>query len=339
MAPLVSIIIPVYNVESYIGECLESILGQTYRHIEILVIDDGCTDKSIKIIESCNDPVITIIRNAENLGLAASVNNAIRAARGLFLARMDGDDIAHKTRIEKQVNFLIQNPHVDIVGTAMQSFGDSHYLHQFPTTHEACKAQLLFNVCFGHPTVMFRKTVFEHEDHFYKPEMKQYSEEYDLWCRLVDKCTFANLPEPLVMYRTFSLNKKNEANERRRLNSFLIRKHFIKTQLGEQPEINYEIHDHLCTLKPAANMRELGTRLKWLLMIDELNKKEKSFSEADLTIVLAKWCFETYFWNTHLGLLNWAGWYMSNWRPFFSPNFIQHLKFAFRSMMKAKQKL
>ena len=305
MPPLVSIIIPVYNAHDYITECIESIINQTHTSIEIIIIDDASTDDSLEIVRSFNDIRLRIIRNEKNLGLATSVNNAIKISQGAFIARMDADDIAFPQRIEKQLSFLLSNPTISILGTAMQSIGHSDYLHQFPLTHSKCKVQLLFNVCFGHPTVMFRKSVFDSVENYYQDELQQYSEEYELWCRLVDRVTFANLPEALILYRTFDNKERMVAVLKRKHNSFLIRKKFITTQLGELDKNSFHIHDQISNLEKVKSYEQLNTWIYWLDKIDELNKNVQVFSKRELTEVLLARKFELHYWNSQLGFISW----------------------------------
>ena len=332
--PLVSIIIPVHNVEKYIGTCLQSMIYQTYSDLELWIVDDACTDNTMKTIAQFQDPRIQIVHNQTNLGLAASVNKAIRQAKGKYIARMDGDDISQPTRIERQVQFLEQHPDVSIVGTAMQSFGHSNYLHNFPEAHDACKARLLFNVCFGHPTVLIRKSIFDNNKNYYKEELQQYSEEYELWCRLVDQFQFANLKEALVMYRTFPPLSKQEAEVRRRENSFIIRSNFIRTQLGEQSECDYHNHDLVCNLNQG-NVREVEEWMGWLRNIANLNLEYKAFDVIALRKELSKRCFELRYRNKQLGIQNMWNWYTEkDGLGDYSPSWQQHVKFILRSLLK-----
>lgn len=334
MSALVSVIIPAYNVERYIGTCLRSMLDQTYVHQEILVVNDAATDNTLSVIKSFTDPRIRIIENETNLGLAASVNKAIQQAKGLYIARMDADDVAHPQRLQKQVEFLEQHADVSIVGTAMQSIGYSNYLHEFPETHEACKPHLLFNVCFGHPSVLVRKSVFDNPENLYHEDLRQYSEEYELWCRLVDKIRFANLPEALLEYRTFEPAEKNDAEQKRKENSFTIRKNFIAAQLGEQSEKDYQYHDNISNLRKAKDMEELSVWLTWLERCIQLNNKYKAFDSRALQSELSKRAFELRYWNKHLGIKNLKAWYGSsrNSLKSFKPSVAQHVKFIVRSV-------
>lgn len=333
MNPLVSIIIPVYNSQLYIYECIKSIVDQTYSNLEILIINDGCSDDSILIVKSFSDNRIKIIENESNLGLATSVNKAIDLSQGSFIARMDADDIAVNSRIERQVNFLINNPDVSILGTAMQSIGNSNYLHQFPQTHQSCKAHLLFNVCFGHPTVMFRKSVFNSPENYYLDELQQYSEEYELWCRLVDKVSFANLPETLLYYRTFDDNTKKEATQKRKNNSFAIREKFIGTQLGVKDRTVSNIHDSISNLEKAKDYNQLLEWISWLDRIAEINLKNGNFDHEELKSVLRNRQFELNYWNSQLGLLVWIKSLSQN-RLVWSQPIRKQIGYFLRSLLK-----
>ncbi len=333
-SPLVSVIIPVHNVEKYIGTCLQSMICQTYSDMEFWIVDDACTDNTMNTIAQFQDPRIQILHNQTNLGLAASINKAIRQSNGKYIARMDGDDISQPTRIEKQVQFLEQHSDVSIVGTAMQSFGHSNYLHNFPDAHDACKARLLFNVCFGHPTVLIRKSIFDNNKNYYKEELRQYSEEYELWCRLVDQFQFANLKEALVMYRTFPPLSKQEAEVRRKENSFIIRSNFILSQLGDQSEHDYHIHDLICNLNQG-NALQVEELMSWLRKITNLNLERKAFDVIALRKELSRRCFELRYWNQQLGIRNMWNWYAEkDCLGDYSPSWQQHGKFILRSLLK-----
>ena len=113
---LVSVIMSNYNTpEEYLRESIESILNQTYSHIEFIIVDDCSTDNSLNVIKSYKDDRIVLIENTENLGLTKSLNKALKQAKGEFVARMDADDISLPTRFEKQVAFLKQNSDVDAI--------------------------------------------------------------------------------------------------------------------------------------------------------------------------------------------------------------------------------
>lgn len=332
MSALVSVIIPVYNAAEYLLESILSICNQTYLQLEIIVVDDASTDASVSIVQQISDSRIILVKNEINSGLAESVNKGIRLARGSYIARMDADDISLPARIQNQVKFLELNPEVGIVGTAMQSIGFSNFKHVFPETHQYCKAQLLFNVCVGHPTVMMRKCIFDNPENLYASELRQYSEEYELWCRLINRVQFANLPEVHLLYRTFPEAMKGNAVSKRKANSFQIRKTFIQRELSVDEEEYFGTHDHICNLSRASTISELNQWIQWLLTLEKLNETRDAFSKRALHYELSKRCFEIRYWNTHLGRRNFLGWLYQKKLRGYSPTFQQYVKFFVRSL-------
>ena len=120
---LVSVIIPVYNVERFVKEAIQSIQNQTYKNLEIIVIDDGSSDKTYAIVEGLaeDDNRIKVYKNDKNQKIVKTLNRALSLAYGEYIARMDGDDISAPDRIEKKVNFLEENKEIDLVGCSMKA--------------------------------------------------------------------------------------------------------------------------------------------------------------------------------------------------------------------------
>lgn len=217
MNPKISVVMPVYNGEKYLKEALESILNQTFKDFELIVIDDGSTDKSEEIIKSFSDQRIVYLDNGSNLGLSKSFNRGIQAAQGDYIARMDADDIALKERFEKQLNFLKDNPEVGVVGSNIQIMGTSKVFKR-PEKHLAIKWQCLLSTPVVHPAVMARVRVFK--DNPYNEALHN-SEDFELWSRLIfDKnIKFANLQEPLLLYRVSKKSFTQSLDPEKRLNT------------------------------------------------------------------------------------------------------------------------
>lgn len=317
--PLVSVIMPVFNAEPYIKDSLQSILSQTYKNLEVLIVDDVCTDGSMQVVVAIPDSRVKIIRNEKNLGLAASINKAIRLSTGQYLARMDADDVALPERIDRQVAFLEKNQAVDIIGTAMRFTGYSQYLSNFPILHQECRIQLLFNVCFGHPTVIFRRNVFDDPMNFYDESLKQYSEEYDLWCRLSNRHRFHNLNEPLLLYRTYPPGIKVEAEELRKRNTLLIQEKYLNSLFGPVSARDFSIHTQLSLMEIVHDRKELKECDEWLQRLIALNETKKEFEEKSFSKILAKRFFEFCYSNSARGLFVLFYYYRSNWARFYRP--------------------
>jgi glycosyltransferase involved in cell wall biosynthesis len=204
--PLVSVILPVYNSEQFLRESIDSIINQTYTNLEIIIVNDGSTDGSKSIIESYLDKRIIVIEHPNNKGLIQSLNEAIIKSTGSYLVRMDGDDVAFNTRIEKQVHFLQENPSIGIIGTDAIFFKDhigmpaKNWERALNTkTPAAIKKVLLWENCMIHPSICMRGAIAKQL--LYNANQVNY-EDYDLWLRAIaNNYKIAKLNEPLLYYR------------------------------------------------------------------------------------------------------------------------------------------
>ncbi len=205
MKPEISVVMPVYNGEKYLREAIESVLNQTFTNFEFIIVNDGSKDKTEEIIQSYADERIVYINNGGNLGLSKSFNKAILVARGEYIARMDADDVSVPKRFERQRAFLQRHPHVDIVGSSLEFIDESgKHLGRYDkqVDHLDIKFSSLFSTPMMHPTVMGKATIFK--SHHYNEGLHN-SEDYELWSRLLfqTQTHFANIHEPLLLYRTF----------------------------------------------------------------------------------------------------------------------------------------
>lgn len=204
MHPKVSVLFPVYNGECFLEEAIDSILRQTFHDFELLILlEYGSNAASRRIIESKKyDHRIRVIENQEcKLGLAESLNFGMKEARGEYIARMDADDISLPKRLEKQVSYLDRHPDIAMCGTAMRGLYDDGHMDKrgYFTDPGSIRFECMFGNPFGHPTVMWRKDVFLREELFYRDT--PYSEDFELWKRVVELFPCANLKEYLLIYR------------------------------------------------------------------------------------------------------------------------------------------
>ena len=161
--PKVSIIMPVYNSEKYVGEAIQSILDQTYKDFELIIIDDCCKDNSADVISSYKDNRIIFVQNNENKGFLYGLNLGIEMARGEYIARLDDDDIAYPDRLAKQVEYLDKHEDIILLGTQIDLLinGKIEQQDYVPIyTPEEIRFSLLFgNYRIAHSTFMMRKNV------------------------------------------------------------------------------------------------------------------------------------------------------------------------------------
>lgn len=199
-APLVSVVLPVYNGKEYLAEAIDSVLAQTFINFELIMIDDGSTDGSQQILkdyERRDSRMRVIVR--ENRGLATTLNDSIDIARGKWIARMDQDDIALPRRFELQLEWL-ERTGADIAGSWVRRFGTSDKrVVRLRQTDEAIKMEMLFCSPFAHPSVMMRTSMIKQLRY---DSAWDKAEDYDLWERAIEAgYKMTNVPEVLLLYR------------------------------------------------------------------------------------------------------------------------------------------
>jgi glycosyltransferase involved in cell wall biosynthesis len=200
--PKVTVVIPVYNREKYIGAAIDSILAQTFTHFELLVIDDGSTDKTQEVVQSYRDPRIRLVCNETNEGIPRTRNKGIHLAHGEYLAFLDSDDWAYPERLAKQVAFLDSHPDYVAVGAWMEWMDErGRYLKRAkrkPVLPDEIAAQRLFRQGIENSTSMARTVVLREYGHQEKYDV---SEDFDLWARIAAKHKLATLPKILLRRR------------------------------------------------------------------------------------------------------------------------------------------
>jgi glycosyltransferase involved in cell wall biosynthesis len=196
--PRITVLMPVYNAARFLREAMDSILQQTYRNFEFLIIDDGSTDDSVEIVKSYDDPRIRFFQNEKNLGISATLNKGIDLSRTDLIARMDADDISHPKRLQKQYEYMLVHPECALLSTWCNVITEEKKfvrLERYRT--KFYYYNLTFECWMYHPTIMFRKAMIEQVGKYSMP----YSEDYDLFWKTSTQFRISNLMEPLVDYR------------------------------------------------------------------------------------------------------------------------------------------
>ena len=202
--PLISVVVPAHNAQKYIGSAIESVLSQTFKKFELIVINDASTDNTLGIIKSFSkkDPRVKIINNDTRLNIADSLNKGINIAQSNIIARMDSDDISLPNRLELQYKLINSSKNIAVVGSdivIINSVGNEIGLRKYPESSGELKNCLFKYSPFAHPVVMFRKDVFE-EVGGYNPKYSP-TEDLDLWFRLGRKHQFKSIRQTLLKYR------------------------------------------------------------------------------------------------------------------------------------------
>ena len=299
MPPCVSVVLPVYNVASYIEATIASILEQTFTDFELLVFDDCSTDDTAVRVQSIRDPRLRFIQNPRNLGRAGTDNAALPHVRGKFIAKMDGDDLCHPERLARQVAFLEGNPDVNVVGAWIQNFGASTYLNRYPASPDAAQVLTLFTLPAGNPAVMLRTSLFRDQGLTYDNTLRQ-TEDYDFFARYVRELRVASLPEVLVQYRVLpnaDTVKTNILVERATISDD------VRAQLLTDWGLLYsarELHVYNTIAMLDRSLRDvsLGEVEAWLQRLIQFNNEHPLFEPAALRQGLGERWFEVCY--THV---------------------------------------
>lgn len=217
---MITIGLPVYNTENTLGNALRSIYAQTVSDWELIVVDDGSTDRSLRMVEavSAQDARVRVLYNSRNRGLPASLNRITAEARGSYIARMDADDLMHPRRLQTQLELLDAQPDADVVQTGMCITDDKLNPTgvRFKTSLDTRPGAVLAHGLLFHPTIMGRAAWFRENPY---DESQIRAEDHELWCRTCKTSVFATIAEPLYLYRevgTVTLSKYLKSLETQR---------------------------------------------------------------------------------------------------------------------------
>ena len=211
--PLITVLMPTFNSENYIAETLWSVFDQTCPDFELLIMNEfGSSKETEEVIRLFEDNRIRLVQNTTRLGLAESLNEGIRIAKGKYIARIDADDLATADRFEVQKDFLESHEEYGLCGSRQHHFGvDTDFIHEVAEEHDDIKAALIYGCEICHSTIMIRKDYFLKNDFFYDNTKK--AEDYELWTRAIHKFKFHNIKKILGEYRVGAENiTKNKFN-------------------------------------------------------------------------------------------------------------------------------
>jgi len=200
-APLVTVAMPIFNAGSYLRLAVLSIVRQTFADWELLIIDDGSTDNALQDIADIRDHRIRILRDGENKGLAARLNEAIDLARGSYFARMDQDDVSYPERFARQIETLERDPKLDLVAARAVTIDEENRLTGLlpATSQKEIAAKPWRGFYLPHPTWMGRVEWFR--KYRYTEPGPYFCEDQELLLRSYEKSRFGIIPEPLLAYR------------------------------------------------------------------------------------------------------------------------------------------
>lgn len=218
MIPRLSVVMACHNAEEYLGEAIESLLSQTYRDFELIVVDDASSDSSVQIVlqYAKRDERVRFLPLEENVGPAIVRNTAIDVAQGEWLAILDADDVAFPERLERQMAYVDRHPETVLLGSGfveINAKGQDVWRHVYPRRHDRLLRRIQRTGCFPpHSSCLYHKATVDKCGRF-NPRFRR-SQDADLWFRLLLAGTIAVLPMPLVRIRKHEKNISDDAGGR-----------------------------------------------------------------------------------------------------------------------------
>ncbi|MDH3379434.1 MAG: glycosyltransferase [Gammaproteobacteria bacterium] len=279
--PKISVVMSVYNGETFVAESIDSVLAQTFEDYEFIIVDDGSTDKTSNILASFSDDRIRLISRA-NTGLTVALNEALRHCRAPFIARQDADDISYPDRFASQMEYLEQHAEVSAVGswaTVIDAEGDAVGMHCNASDPVDIKRKLWSDNMFVHGSLMLRRHAIESVD-AYRSQFR-YAQDYDLLLRLSDRYRVANIPRSLYGIRHWrgkiSVDKLPEQLAFRQLAQTLA----AQRRRGEQDALQHgeSIDKLLIPVEPPSPQHFENTMLYYCLRSGHLAKARRIIRE------------------------------------------------------------
>lgn len=293
--PKISVVMSAYNRPQYAKEAIESILNQTYKDFEFIIIDDCSTDNTANVIQEYanKDDRIVFIKNKKNMDYNYNLRKGFEMAKGEYIARMDDDDISMPTRFEKQVKFMDENPDITVLGTFIEIFGNPDVKSWITLTDsdELAIAMNFYNpMC--HPSVMIRKSFLREHNLNYSPK-ELYAEEYHLWKEIILRGgKLANLPETLVSYRCHkkSVTQANKTGKIQNKTAERVREDLLNRFYNNKKEVKkirksiFKYPFEFNNKKIIGNVLEKMKQYPQIIPADAINRFEEKFCGKPCTM-------------------------------------------------------
>jgi len=300
----ITVLLSVYNGENYLKSAIESILNQSFKDFEFIIIDDRSRDNSWRVINSFKDPRITPVKNEKNIGLAKSLNKGIGMAKGKYIVRMDADDISFKNRIKTLIGYMEENDEIGVCGSWVKTFGEfGGEVWKYPKHDTEIKSHLIFKSPFAHPSVIIRKNVLLDNNIFYDTTLKA-SQDYALWVSLSELTKFANLEKVLLQYRLHPANTGRVSNEQKKNAGKIRLKQLHKLSIMPSQR-DLVLHNKLGDWELDHDENFLDNSESWLLKLIQANVEAKYLPERQFINYLSSFWLQICRYVAPLGLKSW----------------------------------
>lgn len=329
-SPLVSVLMPTYNVGQYLAETIESILNQTLSDFELIAVNDGSHDNSLDILTDYAQRETRIrVYTQPNQGIATTRNRCLDLATGKYIAWMDADDIALPKRLKKQVAFMETHPHIGGSSVWLKTFGAvRETVWRYPTDDKTMRSLLIFQPPLVCAAAILRRDLIEQFNLRFDTSFRV-AEDYDFWSKVAEHTQIANLPEVLYLYRVHTAQITERHKQNLQELSYRVQTRYLDhLQLQLTPD-EFNTHSTLNNTLIPDQLRtpEFIEKVdQWLQKLQAANQATSIFPEPAFSSVLAQRWFLACRQLSHLGW--WA------WQRYWESSLSQH--FHIRSLSKAK---
>lgn len=288
--PILTVAMPVYNGQKYLGEAIDTILAQTFDDFEFLIVDDGSTDNSLEIIKSYSDRRIRVISNSQNFGIAYTRNIALQEARGLYLAWTDCDDINYPSRLQTQIDFLEQNKSYGLCGTWMHRWEQkSIRVAKSKLDPEVIKGTLLFRPAIWNATAMYRLDKIREFKLKFNTALP-IAEDYEFYLKGSMYFPMINIPKVLYKYRSSDTSIMNHYASRisdsSRIHNIVYQEALSYLNITPSP-VELRLHSLLSSSTLFESFNDFRSCGRWLIVLKEKNRKKCLYEHSAFNKVLA----------------------------------------------------
>ncbi len=288
--PAISVIMPTYNTEvSFLQASVDSILSQTFRDFEFIIIDDCSTNDTQDYLKTLSDERVKIIRNIENFGVSKSLNIGLEIARGKYIARMDADDISLPSRLEKQFVYMENHPNVVLCGTGRRLFGDRDEV-KFTSIRDMETYRIKSFFYYPgpqHPTWIMRRRVLFDNNILYDEDFA-YAQDYNFLIRISKIGDIRSLNEVLLLYRIHNKQVTNALHDRHRIANIATQKKVLSELLGEVNDKEATMHYQYSYEKQFNNLSDFFKCFFWYSRLVFINIRVNKYPRIKFMVYATK---------------------------------------------------
>jgi glycosyltransferase involved in cell wall biosynthesis len=294
--PKISVIMPVYNVERYVAEAIESILNQTFTSFELIIVNDGSIDNTTSIVTQYldKDSRIIFLDNKDNKQKPTRLNDGIAIAQGKYFTIMDGDDISLPDRLQKQYDYMESHLDVMACGSQIQRFGNKNARVEWPETYENIYLGLLSGCCFNFPLI--QRAEYDKHSLYFEPDFL--AEDYLMWIKMADVGKIVALSDVLYLYRTHP-TQMSSANVHN-INKYVRLEKNIHINNLNKKLMNRNIDEFEFWLDKPLIYCDIIDRTFFLSNIIKLNNEKKIFTAELFNYYIAKIWYRQFYLMEHI---------------------------------------